>query len=601
MPIRLLSEHVAAQIAAGEVIERPASVVKELLENALDAGAGRVEIALAGSGIDLIRLSDNGMGIPADEVALALIRHATSKLHQIQDLDHLQTLGFRGEALASIAAISQLTLRSRHEGAEQGWELQCQGSQILSQNPVGMALGTTLEIRNLFYNVPARRKFLKSDATERRHISQLVIRYAMAYPQVRFILIEEGLETFRSTGNGDLGEVVLAAFGGETFRQMLAIRAPSGPRADPFPLRIWGYTSDPSHHRANRNQIVLFLNGRHIQDQRLSYAIVQAYHTHIPQGRYPSTVLMLEVPPAEVDVNVHPTKAEVRFRAPDVIFGAVLRAIRDSLGEDDLRVREVRAGDYFPDTPAPPNWQPSPGQFAMPIDTPDPGRRANQQAPDAEEEAEILRPSAASRDLPPLPDRPRSLPPMRVVGQIAATYIIAEGPVGMYLIDQHAAHERILYERFMARQENREAFRQHTLATSLLDLPPVPARLLHEQLPLLQDLGFDVEAFGAHSFRIRAVPSLLADHDPGEVLKRILQELESGAGSKAGAGDIEAKIVRQICKTAAVKAGQGLSYEEMQGILRQLERCEVPLTCPHGRPTLIHISASDLAREFGRS
>lgn len=598
MSIRLLSEVVAAQIAAGEVVERPASVVKELIENALDAGAKRIEIEIGG--LTAIRCADDGMGIPAKEVELALQRHATSKISTFEDLTHVQTLGFRGEALASIASVAQVTIITRHIEEKVGMQVTVDGGKLVHKEPVGAPSGTTLDVQNLFYNVPARRKFLKSDTTESRHINDLVMRYAMAYPEVRFALFTDGRETFRTTGKGALEDVIIDALGLETFRQMAEIVPLERLRPDLAPIRVFGYTSRPNITRANRSQIMLFVNGRSITDSRLSYAVVQAYHTLIPSNRYPITVLMIEVPPEEVDVNVHPTKAEVRFRTPDAVFSAVQRTVRQALlAQNEVAEVSSFAGWDAPNYPKTESRSAHPEQMSMNV--PDTGRYTRQIAPPGhytwEEDDE-----AFVREIPmgmEAPARPRKLPMMRVVGQIAATYIVAEGPVGMYLIDQHAAHERIMYEELMAQFKAQDKLIQHTLEATIVHLSPMTARLVEEFLPVLNAIGFVIEPFGKDAFRVEAVPAPLADHNPEEVLNRLLQDLESGKAP--GEDTIEQKIVKRVCKTASVKAGQVLSYDEMVGLIRQLERCETPLTCPHGRPTMIHMSAGDLAREFGRT
>jgi DNA mismatch repair protein MutL len=601
--ILALPENVAAQIAAGEVIERPASVVKELIENALDAGATRIDVEISGAGTGLIRCRDDGHGIYSDDLAFAVMRHATSKLETVHDLDHIRTLGFRGEALASVASVSRLTVTSRHMDEETGGRIIVEGGDIIAAEAVGAPQGTSVEVANLFYNVPARRKFLKSDSTERRHISNLLMRYAMAYPSVRFSLFVDDRESFRTAGSGDLADVVIDTLGLDIFRDMVEVSPLSSHRPDLPDVSVSGFTTAPRQTRSNRSQIILFVNGRNIQDQRLTYAVVQAYHTLIPQGRYPITVLMIDIAPEELDVNVHPTKAEVRFRAPDAVFAAVQRAVRTAV----LQLSEAPAiHNYQRDWDAPqdaPSFQSNvprvvdPQQLGIDMDIPDAGRRSNQMGPRwFESDEEFVKNIPAGRDGPA---RPRNLPPMRVVGQVAAAYIVAEGPAGMYLIDQHAAHERIMYEVFMARHEAQEKLVQHTLESVVVELAPVNARFLEDNLDILLDLGFDIEPFGNNSFRVRALPAVLADHDPGDVLYRVMQDIESG--DEPGAKDIEDKIVRRVCKTAAVKAGQILSYDEMQGIIRQLERCDNPHTCPHGRPTLIHMSSSDLAREFGRT
>jgi DNA mismatch repair protein MutL len=603
MPIHILPEVVAAQIAAGEVVERPASVVKELVENALDAGANSITVEIESGGRQLIRVSDDGTGIPAEEAALAFARHSTSKLETVDDLSRIRTLGFRGEALASIAAVSRTTLVTRHHQESTGAEVQVEGGEVRYGRPAGAPVGTVVSVENLFFNTPARLKFLKAESTERRHIMQLITRYAMAYPDVRFRLVQDRLDQFHSTGSGDLADVLVEAFGLETFKEMLEVSPQPPSRADLPPIDVYGFTSTPGTSRSNRGHIVLFVNGRSVTDQSLTYAVVQAYHTLLPSGRYPVAVLLITLPPEEVDVNVHPTKAEVRFRVPDAVFAAVQRAVRRAV-VDQAPVPGVQGDPY--QTTGTPAWSaqrdfddhdfvpPRPSQLQMGFDTPDPGRYRQQQ-PDAG------RLSSHDTEIPAgpgQPPRPRTLPVLRVIGQVGATYVVAEGPAGLYLVDQHAAHERILYEQFMAQQAAMEKVAQYALPMMTVELSPSAAALVEEYLDLLAGLGFSLELFGTNTFRVRSLPAMLADQDPAQVIGALVEDLESGTGP--GETTLEEKLVRRVCKAAAVKAGQVLSYDEMLGLIQQLERCESPRTCPHGRPTMLHISGEDLARQFGR-
>lgn len=585
MPIQILAEDVVAQIAAGEVVERPAAVVKELLENALDAGASNVRISIQGDGRRKIQVSDDGCGIPADEVELAFARHATSKLRETNDLYRIQTLGFRGEALASIASVSQLAITTRHESDNAGTLLRLEGGQVRQRRSVGAPRGTTVTVENLFYNTPARLKFLKSENTEKRQIATIVTRYAMAYPFVRFTLEQDGREAFRTHGSGQLLDVMVNALGLDQIKNMFEVDDTH------LNIHVYGYTSAPSYNRSDRSRITLFVNGRWIQDTSLTYAVVQAYHTLLMTGRYPVAVLLINVAPDEVDVNVHPTKAEVRFRDSDAAFSAVQRAVRRAVIEQaqtpTLRGRLSNGNaDHV--------WNPrsEPIQMGMNLKLKDTGQPAIRQHADApDEDTEIP-------EGPHGPARPRTLPMLRVIGQVGASYIVAEGPAGLYLIDQHAAHERVLYEQFMAEHAQKEAISQYTLAAQTIQVSPPEARLLEENLPILQELGFEIEPFGPNVFVIRSVPAILADGDPIETLAGIVDDLVQG--NKPGQEAIEDRIVLRVCKQAAIKAGQVLGLEQMQGLIRQLERCQSPLTCPHGRPTMIHMSSEQLAREFGR-
>lgn len=583
MPIRVLPPDVAAQIAAGEVVERPASVVKELIENALDAGARTISVEVEGGGRRRIRVADDGTGIPAAEVALAFSRHATSKLAAAADLQHIATLGFRGEALASIAAVSQVQLVTRAAGETAGTRLRLEGGAILAREAIGAPQGTVVTVENLFYNVPARLKFLKTEAAERARIDALVTRYALAYPDRRFRLTHDGRLSFQSSGDGDCYAALVAVLGLDTAKQMLAISpqpdemALSGSSKGIKEIEVSGYVSVPTLSRSNRSQITLFMNGRWIQDSHLSYAIVEAYHGLLMTGRYPAAVVFIRLPPEEVDVNVHPAKAEVRFRRPDAVFGAVQKAVRKTL------LAHVPVPEIHPT----PTWSPS-----QPVE---------QQVPlSAERE-----PTPWLKSEPGGDDAPRStletareLPLLRVVGQVGAAYIIAEGPDGMYLIDQHAAHERILYERFMAEAAGKMVPSQTLLEPALVDLPSEAAATLAEDLELISRLGFAVEPFGGTTFLVRAVPALIARLDPAQALYSAVTDVDLGEPPLAGTREVQ--IIARVCKSAAVKAGQVLAPAEMQEMVRQLEACAAPRTCPHGRPTMVHLSTAQLARQFGR-
>ena len=581
MPIQLLSERVIAQIAAGEVVERPASVVKELIENALDAGARSVAVEAEGGGRRLIRVADDGAGIPAAEVELAFARHATSKLQSADDLAQITSLGFRGEALAAISAVSQVTLVTRAHDETTGTRIRVHGGAIIDRGAVGAPAGTVVTVEHLFYTTPARLKFLKQESTERRHIDGMVTRYAMAYPAVRFSLAQDGREAFRASGSGRLEDVLVAVMGVDDFRQMLRVDAP--PRADRPdlpPVQVSGFVSAPALNRANRSHTTLFVNGRPIQDTSLTYAVTQAYHTLLMKGRHPVAVLMIEVPPDMVDVNVHPMKAEVRFRHPDAVFSAVQRAVRAAV-LDQTPVAPVRPG-AFGSTPgvwtteSPRRTTPAGEQPRMDLVLSEPGQRSD--------------PSAAAPT--------RTLPVLRVVGQVGASYIVAEGPAGLYLIDQHAAHERILYEQFMAERAAHGAVSQQTLEGVVIDLDRRSAALVAEHLDALASIGFVLEPFGGTTYRVRAVPDILADQDPAEALRVIIADLEAEA--RPGQATVEERMAARACKTAAIKAGQVLSSAEMQALVRQLEHCANPRTCPHGRPTMIHMTAEQLSKEFGR-
>ena len=580
MPIRVLSESVAAQIAAGEVIERPASVVKELVENALDAGATTVTIEVRDGGRRLIRVADDGDGIPADEVGLAFRRHSTSKLSSADDLDAIDTLGFRGEALASIASVAQVTMVTRAAGELAGSKLRLEGGQLVSLEVVGAPQGTVVGVENLFYNVPARRKFLRTDATEKRHIDLLVTRYAMAYPAVRFRLTQDGRSVFQSPGSGQLADVLVAVLGIDDAKQMLELVAV---RSD-SPVTVRGFTSAPSLTRGNRTQITLFLNGRWIQDSGLTYAVVQAYHTLLMVGRFPLSVVLVTVPPDKVDVNVHPTKAEIRLRDPNAVFSTVQRVIRQTLVDaEPIRPADASGGR---------------GDGGWTAVTPREALAALQPVRHAQAGLDLPGGTAGHHtELGHEAADGAPFPLLRAVGQIGGAFIVAEGPAGMVVIDQHAAHERVLYEQMMA-SKAQGIPTQALLDAVTVDLTPDRVTLLEEHLDLLSELGFDVEPFGGSTVLVRAVPALLAQMNPAAALEAVADDLERGDTPLEST--LEARVIARVCKAAAIKAGQVLTWREMTELIRRLEGCESPHTCPHGRPTMIQMTAQQLAKQFER-
>ncbi len=607
MPIHILPPNLVSQIAAGEVVERPASVVKELIENAIDAGATDITVETRDGGRSFLRISDNGSGIPAAEVELAFSRHATSKLVTAEDLSHIRTLGFRGEALASIASVAKVTCLTRARGESTGTRLVIEADGLIDRSGVGAPAGTVITVENLFYTVPARLKFLKSDTTERRQIDTLISRYALAYPAIRFNLIHNGRTSFQTTGNSSLHDVLIAVYGLEVAEQMIEL-----PPSQPSPAetgegaRVNGFISAPALSRSNRSDMTIFVNGRWVQDRGLNTAVLQAYHTLLMVGRYPICILRVEMNPEDVDVNVHPAKTEVRFRNSDVAFRAVQRLVRRTL-IDHAPIPQIQA--------APPvdAWQPTMDTHAdvvaarlerlrslEPVDTGQSSVISHQlqsleptvlnaqsttsiESKIQNQKAEIFSPQ---------------LPPLRVIGQIGAMYIITEGPEGMYLIDQHAAHERILYEKFMA-----DKTAQHLAVQSLLD--PIPlefspdeSTLIEEHLEVLNNIGLHLEPFGGSTWLVRSLPALLMNDDLHTAMNELVADLM--AGDLPFAANEEAKLITRVCKRAAIKGGQVLSVTEMNELIRQLELCASPRTCPHGRPTMIHFSASQMAREFGR-
>jgi len=584
MMIEVLADEVASQIAAGEVVERPASVVKELLENALDAQARKITIQVEKAGRRKVVVSDDGSGIPSGEVRLAVARHATSKLRTAEDLFRIATLGFRGEALASIGSVSRLTLTSRTAGAEVGARMTVEGGAITHFEQAGVPEGTVVQVEDLFYNVPARLKFLKQDLTERRQIDALVTRYAMAYPAVRFHLFHDASPVLQTSGNGDRREVLANLYGVETARQMLEVALQEDE------MRVTGFISPVSLTRSNRREMTFFVNGRWVQDASLTAALLQAYRTLLMVGRFPLAVLFLDLPHQMVDVNVHPAKSEVRFNNPDRIFAIVQRAAR----------RSLLAHSPVPNLSMP-TWQPhvrgsQPSDRSPGLDWEIAAQAGEEQEPPSTDHWGYAA-GAHEQEPDSLPMLPGSLPLLRLVGQIGNTYLVAEGPDGLYLIDQHAAHERVLFERFM-RQRGGSIPGQTLLEPVIFQLSPAGTALLSEQIAILQNFGFQIEPFGPNTFQIRAIPAILAGSDPAAAVRVVVEDFEEDETPLRS--EIEARLVARICKRAAVKGGQSLSADEQRALLQDLERCSSPRTCPHGRPTMIHLSVDLLERQFGR-
>ena len=645
MAIELLSQDIAAKIAAGEVVERPANVAKELIENSLDAGASEVRVEIREGGQRLLRVSDDGHGIPANELELAVARHATSKLRRAADLDAIETLGFRGEALYSIAAVSRMTLSSRARRSDAGAEVLVEGGSVQHHRPAGLPVGTVVTVENIFYNVPARRKFLRRPGTEAGHMAAIVQRYALAYPACRFQYVNEGKLAFSTDGNGRVIDVLTKIYGRESAQQLIGVgpireessssgwgtpRKPGAdgegevgfmPDAAPSSARaragvsVGGYVSLPSQTRASRAQIDLFVNRRYVEDRALTHAVVQAYHTLLPVGRYPLAVLFVELEPAEVDVNVHPRKTEVRFADARGVFSAVQRAVRQAVvegaGVPDLPSHRDGSQAFAGTDQS--GWAArrqsildagSGRQPVMPVDLP------FNRAPETDQLPELrgTQPDAGGTealeaDEQPAPTNPdHSLPPLRVVGQAGAMYVIAEGPEGLYLIDQHAAHERILYEKYMAQREaggGPGTASQGLLEPITLHVGDVRAGLVAQHLDELNAVGFNVEHFGGDTFLVRAVPSALSHQDCERVLDEIVQGL---AENRDLVGEeLETRLVKMVCKRASIKAGQILSDIEMKELVRQLEQCDAPRTCPHGRPTMLQLRAGELERAFKRT
>jgi DNA mismatch repair protein MutL len=573
--IAVLPPDVAAKIAAGEVIERPASIVKELVENALDAGAQRISVDIEGGGVRLIRVADDGHGLPASDIATAFLRHATSKLRRPEELAAVTTLGFRGEALPSIAAAAEVELASRAEGAASGGRVLMRDGALRQQSAYGGSRGTAVLVRDLFEAQPVRRKFLRSAASEAAQIATLVGLYAIAYPEIAFTLTTDRRRSLTTTGDGDRREAVARVYNAETAAALLELQPHNGP--DDQGESVTGLVSPPELTRANRNYIHCFVNRRLVQPRRIAFAIEAAYESLLPVGRHPIAILDLRLPAGEVDVNVHPTKSEVRFLHDREVQATVFRAVRQRLSAMGAP-RNLAASAGAVPTPMP-LWQ----------------AIAPEHPP-----LETLRMAGAGQSATvaaePRPNSRPGLPILRVVGQSGNLYIVAEGWDGMYLIDQHAAHERVLYEQILQRRHACEALPQGILTPFPVELTAVQEAALIEHREALLQHGFDLEAFGPRTYLIRSVPALLRERDPGRALSDLLDDLVEPSGT----AERPSLVTMTVACHAAVRAGKTLATEEMRELLRQLERCELPRTCPHGRPTMVHLSNEALEREFRR-
>ena len=592
MAIRLLLPDVSSLIAAGEVVERPSSVAKELVENSLDAQATEITVEIRGGGVEYIRVIDNGTGIPADEVELAFQRFATSKVSEAHDLESIATLGFRGEALPSISAVANVSMVTRTADQDFGTRLDVVDGKTVRNEPSAASPGTSITVRQLFRNFPARRKFLRTPATETSRVQTLVTRYALAYPEVRFQLRMERSSPFSSPGSGDLREAISAVYGLEIAEAMMELPAVLGDEEhdDPF---IWGMVSPASLDRANRSYISLFVNRRWVQNRSLSYAVEQSYHGFMAERRYPLAVINVAIPHEQVDVNVHPAKTEVRFRHENKIFGAVQQAVRHTL-TTSTPVPEIRhASTTHPGAPSRPSAAPFwPIEPFVKTDL-----SSSESHRSVQSDSELQSTGSESPAIPaaPLPPK-KALPVLRVLGQVQNTYVVAEGPDGMYLIDQHAAHERVTFERVRADAIARTPRVQSLMEPATVELNPQQQELVESQQAVISPLGFVVEPFGGSLYLIRGVPSLVSEGDPSKGFLDILDLMTEGGGFESW----EERAAYSIACHSSIRAGKTLSHEEMTELTRQLENCQQPNTCPHGRPTMIHLSSSHLEREFGR-
>ena len=579
MPIRVLSPQEAARIAAGEVIERPASIVKELIENALDGGARQITIETRQGGISFLRITDDGSGIEPDELRIAFERHATSKLSSEEELWRIATLGFRGEALPSIAAAADVELSSRPADSLVAGRIVLRDGAIEHQGSAGTPPGTSVTVQNLFRRQPARLKFLRSPAAESTQIASVVSHYALAYPEVRFTLRADSRVVLQTSGGDDLREAAAAVHGVAIASELLPIEGEPGGA-----IEVRGLAGSPAVSRANRNYISLFVNRRWIRNRSLTFAVVEAYQGMLPLGRFPVAIIDIRVPPDTVDVNVHPTKAEVRFRDERTVFAVLQRAVRRTLAARGSVPQFDDRGSMFE------------AQHAAVEQSSTEWREQATRNRMAVPATGHTQPTAAPASTAQL-TMSDSLPLLRPVGQLGNTYVVAEGPDGMYMIDQHAAHERVLYERFLAQQRDGTREVQPLLQPQPLDLTARQRALLESFRSELDASGLSVEPFGESTYLVRTVPPSLAGAD----LVRAISELLDLLGREDGpTEEASHRVAASLACHASVRAGQTMTDEEQRELLLLLEAAEHPRTCPHGRPTMIHMSSDTLAKQFRR-
>ncbi|RJQ74063.1 MAG: DNA mismatch repair endonuclease MutL [Desulfobacteraceae bacterium] len=596
--IRILPDILANKIAAGEVVERPASVVKELVENALDAQGSRITIEIENGGRSLIQVADNGSGMGRDDALLSLERFATSKLHSDADLSGICTLGFRGEALPSIAAVSKLTLITREREAAAGVQVQIEGGKMVQVTETGAPQGTLIRVAQLFFNTPARRKFLKSTATEMGHVADVVGGMALAYPQVHFKLLHNARLVKQWPKVNDPIERAADSMGPLAADDLIRVQDQRGE------LILRGYLAPAGMARSTSRGTIVFVNGRRIRDRVIQHALCEGYHGLIMKGRFPSAVLFLQMPCDQVDVNVHPTKHEVRFADQRRVHDLVRQATAEALSRAERRLW-APAGSGEAVREAQPAYNPVPLTGQAGLRAPAAGT-----FPDAAQIEKSV-PGAApkppgftGRPFFPAPSRQQDLwtahgfADLTVVGQFRGTYILCQDGDDLILIDQHAAHERILYEQLSQNAERPEA--QHLLVPETVELSFSEARMLEHLLPGLGAMGLEIEAFGGTTFAVKAVPSLLSDHDIGRLVRE-LAERSAEIGLGAGIARVIQECRMVMACHRAVRGNQHLADAQIRRLLVQLDACQNPSHCPHGRPTWIRWTLRDLEKAFGRT
>jgi DNA mismatch repair protein MutL len=589
--IRLLSETVASQVAAGEVVERPASVVKELVENSIDAAAHKIDIFIRRGGISLVRVIDDGCGMDRDDALLSLERHATSKIRSVADLEAVGTLGFRGEALPSISSVSRFRLTTREPKAVAGTEIVVNGGKIDIVRDGGEAPGTQVEVRSLFYNVPARRKFLRAENTESRNIEHQLHLQAIGHSQIAFTFARDDRVVFQLPSTATLNDRIRDLYGKELLEQLLPVKGGSSQ------IRISGLIGRAGLSRQTRSQQLVFVNGRAIESPVITAAMREGYHTALMKGQYPVTFLFIELDPGRVDVNVHPAKREVRFRDPNGIREAVVRAIQETLagGRSDWQQK------FQPPPPTtisqagvnlilrPQVSAPEISDRELPISKLGSGGPGNGGSPTRQG---IVGPGSG--------DSPnRQGQQFQIIGVLNKLYVLMENADGLVLVDQHAAHERILFEELRRRMEEQGVPSQKLLLSQTFELPPRDADWIEQNMDVLQKMGIGIESFGPNTFKIDSLPGFLNVIDGAQFMRKVIDDLKSATDRSSPLRLGEEMIAKTVCRHA-VKANDPLRYREVEKLIQDLLACDLPYCCPHGRPTMIQISNTELEKKFGR-
>lgn len=624
--IEQLSGSVVNKIAAGEVIERPASVVKELVENSIDAGATQIDIAVHQGGAELIRVVDNGHGIPDDELVLAVTSHATSKIRSADDLFSVGTMGFRGEALASISEVSEFRIRSRTPDNDAGSELEIVGGKPGVIEPCGCSVGTTIEIRRLFFNTPVRRKFMRTPQTEMSHATEAITRIALAHPKVRFVMHNGKRATLELPPVNDLRERIASCFGADLAQDLMFVESKDEH------AHIYGYVANPKHSRSNNKHQYIFLNGRHIRDRALQHALSEAYRGILLTGRHPITFLNIDIAPETVDVNVHPTKLEVRFQDAGRLYKQLLGMLRNRFLTTDLtatfRPEEEPSGQTRVDAAHAPATLPGQG---VPAFQPFSSGSSRRDEIVSWARGETTRATGGSPSSPTsfslqstpfetqqtLPLTPSATPPSfpidvrqeqdesAAVGsssamQVHNRYLVTANDDGIVVIDQHALHERVIYEQLREKVLQKEVEKQRLLVPEPVQLSPTEAATVLQSKDLLSDLGIDVEDFGGDTVLVSSYPAMLANFNPSEMIRQLAEELSAGTKTP-DPRDLLDEILHMISCKAAIKAGDRLQPEEIESLIEQRHLVQDSHHCPHGRPTTLVFTQKELDKRFQRT